>query len=392
MFAARSVYGALALGLSFASGLVADSAFAGAPAPELTGEATPDEGSDETVADNTPTPGPTPAVAPVPVGVTPAGPTTVVTTETPGSSESSRPFGGALSIETSVGIGTFVSEPQDNAVVTTSFLPSGYYKLAKDLHLTASFSLTWYQVLDFDTTLQDNDVLLSDISLGISHAKIFHDPGSKFNLSGNLRVGLPTSLASQFQNRLFTLSTGVTASIRVGPVSFSYSLGFGKYFNLTATPTVDCEDFSDPDECIQGRDANTNFGFESERRGPEVYLRGAGATSFYVQNALGISWAIIDELSLSLGVTISNAWGVRSFPEDGLSSDHAVGGRSQRDRLVSSLGLAYTINRHLAVGASLVTDTTQPFGATGDDFPVIFDFTRASDNITSLNVSVTGTL
>lgn len=351
--------------------------------PALATEPAPDA---ETVADNTPTPAPNPVAPP------PTAPTTVITTEAPTSTTEPADFGGSFSIETSVGIGTFVAEPQDNSVVTTTFAPSGFYQLAKDLKLTASFSLTWYQVLDFDTTLAENDALLSDISLGISHAKIFHDPGSKFNLSGNLRVGLPTSLASQFQNRLFTLATSLTASIPVGPVSFSYSLGFGKYFNLTATPTLDCEDFEDSEECIEGRDGNPNFGFESERRGPEVYIKGAGATSFYVQNALGVSWSIIEDLSLSLGLTISNSFGVRSFPEDELSSDNANGGRSQRDRLVSSLGLDYSINRHFAVGASLVTDTSAPFGADGDDFPVIFDFTRASDNITSINVSVTGTL
>ena len=349
--------------------------------------------------DPQPAPAPAPTliaetVAPAPA-VTPNngnGPTTIVTTDAPAPAEKPADFGGSFSIETSVGIGTFVAEPQDNAVVTTSFAPSAWYQLAKDLKLTAGLSLTWYQVLDIDTPLAENDVLLSDISLGISHGRIFNDPGTKFNLSGSLRVGLPTSLASQFQNRLFTLSTGLNASIPVGPVSFSYSLGFGKYFNLTATPTLDCNDFSDSAECIEGRDSNPNFGFESERRGPEVYIKGSGASSFYLQNALNIAWSIIDELSLSLGFTISNSFGVRSFPTDDLSSDHATSGRSQRDRLVSSLGLDYTINRYVAVGASLVTDTSAPFGADGNDFPVLFDFARASDNITSVNISVTGSL
>ena len=349
--------------------------------------------------DPQPAPAPAPTliaetVAPAPA-VTPNngnGPTTIVTTDAPAPAEKPADFGGSFSIETSVGIGTFVAEPQDNAVVTTSFAPSAWYQLAKDLKLTAGLSLTWYQVLDIDTPLAENDVLLSDISLGISHGRIFNDPGTKFNLSGSLRVGLPTSLASQFQNRLFTLSTGLNASIPVGPVSFSYSLGFGKYFNLTATPTLDCNDVSDSAECIEGRDSNPNFGFESERRGPEVYIKGSGASSFYLQNSLNIAWSIIDELSLSLGFTISNSFGVRSFPTDDLSSDHATSGRSQRDRLVSSLGLDYTINRYVAVGASLVTDTSAPFGADGNDFPVLFDFARASDNITSVNISVTGSL
>lgn len=306
--------------------------------------------------------------------------------------DSPSDFGGSLSLETSIGLGTFVSDPQNASLVVTSLSPSVFYRITPELRLTAGFGLTWYQILDVNTSLPENEILLSDVSIGLSHSRIYNDPDSGFNLSGGLRVGLPTSLASQFQNRLFTLSSSLSASIPVGPVSFSYSLGFAKYFNLTATPTLDCDDFEDSSECLEGRDANPNFGFESERRGAEVYLRGAGANSFAITNSLNISWAIIDELSLSLGFSISNAFGVRAFPQDDLSSENATAGRSQRDRLMSSLALGYTVNKHLSFGASLVTDTSEPFGASGDDFPVIFDFTRASDNITSINLSVTGSL
>lgn len=317
-------------------------------------------------------------------------PTTTVSTEGTSPVESPADYGGSLSVSTSVGLGTFVAEPQNASVVTTSFAGSAYYNLAKNLKLTAGLSLTWYQILDVDTSLPENTALLSDLSIGVSHGRIFHDDDSGFNLAGALRISLPTSLASQFQNRLFTLSTSLSASIPVGPVTFSYSLAFGKYFNLTATPTLNCDDFDDPEQCIEGRPGNPNFGYESERRGPEVYLRGAGATSFYLQNSLNISWSIIEDLSLSLGLAISNSYGVRSYEVDDLSGEKATAGRSHRDRLVSSLALEYSFNKYLSAGLSLTTDTSQPFGAQGDDFPVIFDFTRASDNITSLDASVTG--
>lgn len=317
---------------------------------------------------------------------------TVLTTTNESPIYSDNRFGGTLTLDTSVGIGTFVADPQTNPMVVTSLAPSAFYRLTPELRLTAGFSLTWYQVLSFDTSLPENEILLSDISIGLAHSRIFRDADSGFNLSGSLRLGLPTSLASQFQNRLFSLSAGLNAALPIGPVVITYSLGFGKFFNLTATPTLDCEDFSDSAECIEGRSANPNFGFESERRGAEVYLRGAGVNSFSVSNSLNVSWAIIDELSLSLGLSISSAFGVRAFPKDSLSSENSTAGRSQRDRLMSSLGLTYIVNRHLMIGASLVTDTSQPFGATGDSFPVIFDFSRASDNITSINLSVTGSL
>ncbi|MFO0747010.1 MAG: hypothetical protein U1F43_15310 [Myxococcota bacterium] len=317
--------------------------------------------------------------------------TTTVTTGTEPSTMTAKKFGGSASWETAVGLGTFVSGAQQNSLVVSTLSGSGYYQLADNLKLTAGLSLTWYQVLDVDTTLADNTVLLSDIQLGIAHGRIFHDDSSGFNVGGSIRIGLPTSLASQFQNRLFSLSTGLNASIPVGPVTFSYAFTFGKYFNRTAVPTLDCTDFANENECIEGRGANPNFGFESERRGPEVYLRGSGATSYYFSNSLDISWSIIEGLDLSLGIAISNAFGVRSFPQDEFSNEHAAEGRAQSNRLTSSLSLSYQFIKQLSAALSFVTDTSQPFGADGNSgFPVVFDLERAPDNISSLALSVTG--
>ena len=322
------------------------------------------------------------------------GTTTVTTTATPAAESESNPapFGGSLGLETSIGLGTFMSGVQAQPSVVTSFSPSVYYRLTDSLKLSASLSATWYQVGDVSTSLADNTVLLSDISLSLSTASIYKHEDSGFNVSGAFRLGLPTSLASQFQNRLFSLSPSLTASIPVGPVTFSYSFAFGKYFNLTAVATLDCDNFEDASECTSGRPSNSSLGYESERRGPEVYLRGSGSNSYYFQNSLSVSWSIVEGLDLSLGMTISNTFGTRSVPKDELSSANATDGRSHRDRLVSSLELSYQIMKNLGVGASLVTDTSEPFGSQGDEFPVIFDFSRAPDNITSLNISVTGSL
>jgi len=351
---------------------------------------------------STPSPEPgttTPDVTPgttTPPGTNPDGTpaatttTTVTTGQLTPQTEAPKPWGGSATLDTSVGLGTFVSGVQNSSLVTTSLSASGFYSLAQDLRLTLGLSMTWYQVLNFDTTLDDNTVLLSDISVGISHSKIFHDADSGFNLGGAIRVGLPTSLASQFQNRIFSLSFGLNAALPIGPVTFSYGFTFGKYFNRTAVSTIDCSDFDDETECIEGRGNNPNFGFESERRGPEVYLRGSGANSYYFSNALDINWDIVEGLSLSLGIAISNAFAVRSFPEDELTGAHAVEGRRQSDRLTSSLALGYQFTKNISAALAFVTDTTQPFGADGDQFPVIFDFERAPDNISSLSLSVTG--
>ena len=305
--------------------------------------------------------------------------------------EDTKKWSASFGVETSVGFGTFVSGSQNQSAVSTSFSPSFSYEVADKLSLSAAFSLSWYQVLDFATPLEEHAVLMSDIIIGLAHGSIYKHEDSGFNLSGGLALGLPTSLASQFQNRLFSLKPSLTVSIPVGPVKFSYTFGFGKYFNTTATSTVNCDNFDHPDECRQGRKDNPDFGFESERRGPEVYLPGSGSSSFYFQNSLNIRWAIIEGLNLALGVGIYNNFGTRSLPADEFTGEGATAGRAQSDRLVSSLSLSYQVIKQLEVGASLVTATTHPFGDQGNSF-VFFDFSRAPDNITSLNFSVTGSL
>jgi hypothetical protein len=95
---------------------------------------------------------------------------------------------------------------------------------------------------------------------------------------------------------------------------------------------------------------------------------------------------------VSLGLGLGHAFGVIDMPDDELTSVNAKSGRAQSDSLSSSVGLSYQAHKRLALSLSLGTSTAQPFGAQGDAAPVLFDFTRASDNITTVGLSVTGSI
>jgi hypothetical protein len=326
------------------------------------------------------------AIVPQAGGSTPGDTSTVLSA----TGEKPSDFGGSATAEVSVGIGTFAPEPHDNTLVSTTILASAFYRVTDQIRLSLAGSVTWFNVNDFYTALPNGEALLSDISVGISHGSIYRHADSGFNLSGAFRVLLPTSPGSQFQNRWFTLMPSLNASISAGDFSFSWGLGFGKFFGGSSVATVDCSDFPDPEECIQGRNANPSLGYETERRGGEVWLPGIGMNSFFFSNSLGVTWAPIDRLTLSLNLGIFTYFGLRSLPVDEFSSPHATAGRQQRDRLVSTFAVAYQLLDQLALSTSLSTDASQPFGARGDDFPVIFDFSRAAANITSINFAVTG--
>jgi hypothetical protein len=328
------------------------------------------------------------AIVPQAGGSTPGDASTVVSATR---GEKPSDFGGAATLETSIGIGTFAPAPHDNALVSTTLLASAFYRVSDEIRLTVAGSVTWFNVNDFYTALPDNEAMLSDISVGISHSSIYRHADSGFNLSGSFRLLLPTSPGSQFQNRWFTLMPGLSASIPVGDFSFSWGFGFGKFFAGSSVPTVDCSDFPNPEECIQGRQQNSALGFETERRGGEVWIPGQGMNSFFFSNSLTVSWAPVDRLTLALTFGIFNYFGLRSLPVDDNSSQYATAGRNHRDRLISSFAVSYQVLKQLSISTNLVTDSSQPFGARGDDFPVLFDFSRAPTNNTSISLAVTGT-
>jgi hypothetical protein len=298
-----------------------------------------------------------------------------------------------LSVETSVGIGTFVGGEQQQVAVSTGITPSLSYSLAKNQSLSAAIGTSIYHINDYGTAFFNGTVLLGDLYVTYSHGKLYSNKKLGLSISGAFRVYLPTSLSSQYQNRIFSMRPSLSGSWKKGKFSIGFTTMFTKYFGRTTSPTIDCSNFEDG-FCREGRPEGPGIGggFESERKGGEVFLPSSGANSFYVGNSLSISYKPIPDLTLSMGLTIYNIFGICSFDVDTLSSPNAKAGRSQLDRVISSVSVSYKIMKQLSVGLGFTTDTVRPFGDDGKSQPVIFDTTRAPLNISSLSLSLTGTL
>ena len=301
------------------------------------------------------------------------------------------PLTASVTVGTSVGLGTFVSGPQQRAQVSTAITPTLRYKLSDKLSLSAAIGGAIYHLNDYSTSLYNGQFLFGDLYATLSHSSIYKHDASGFNLSAALRLYFPTSLASRFQNRITSVRPSFTGSIKAGPVTFSLTTMFMKYFNTSTSPSINCEGSFDPDLCIEGRGPGVGGGFESEIRGGEVFLPSAGISSFYVGNSLAASWSILDGLSLGASATVYNLFGYRSFDIGEFSSENAKPGRSQTDRLITSVSVSYQINKQLRGTLDFTTDTIRPFGADGNDL-VVLDVTRASDNISAIGLSFAGTL
>lgn len=295
----------------------------------------------------------------------------------------------SVTAATSVGIGTFVEGPQKRELIVGSLSPRVSYKLADSVSLSGGLGVTWYALESASVGFEPNRVLLGSASATLSDGSIWADKERGLNLSGSFTVVAPTSLSDQLTNKLFSMTPGLALSWKSGDLSLSGTTSFTKAFNRTNQATLDCSGFDDPDQCRQGRLLSDSLTAESVDG--EVVLTGTGLTSFVVAYGLSAGYAAMDGLNVALGLSMSHAWGVLSLPEDELSSVNARTGRAQSDALTSSLSVSYRAHKQVSVGLSLATSTSRPLGAQGDDI-VLFDFTRASDNITSIGLSVTGSM
>lgn len=363
-----------------------------------------------------PTAGPTaPAAPPVadPTGSPTSAPvlTTTESAELPDEKSGlDLPFSASLTWTTAVGVGSFVKGVQRNDLVVSSITPILVVPIKKTgMSLSGAISGTWYNLPDQGTPLAKNTFLWSDLALTLSHSSLYSNKDKGLGLSGSFGVYLPTSRASRFLTRVVSIRPGLAFSWKVGPVTIGALANLTKHFLRSRSPQVDCDKWPDGSQCPTGRDpSDPGFDngaiadvaeledlttlFSGERAGGNrSFIPSAGVTSFSVGYGLNVGWEIIEGLSLTAGLGMAHSFGIRSFETDALSSANAKAGRSQTDALTSSVGLSYAIFEHLTVGASLDTATLRPLGDNGKDF-VVYDFERAPDNITTVGLSVTGSL
>ena len=318
-----------------------------------------------------------------------ATPAAEVTSEGSESAATPSKISASVTAATSIGIGTFVEGPQKRELIVGSLTPRLSYKLANTVSLSGALGVTWYALESAGVGYEPNRVLLGSASATLSDGSIWADKENGLNLSGSFTLGAPTSLSDQLTNKIFTMTPSAALSWKVGDFSLTGSTSFSKVFNRTNQATLDCSSFGDPQECRQGRLLSDSL--TSESVDGEVVLTGTGLTSFAVVYGLSAGYAAMDGLNIGLGLSMSHAFGVLSLPEDEQASINAKTGRSQSDALTSSVSVSYRALKQLSVALSLATSTSRPLGAQGDDI-VLFDFTRASDNITSIGLSVTGSM
>jgi len=152
-----------------------------------------------------------------------------------------RPFYRGSSVAYRNTVSTFGLDP--GAAIT----PNPYYGMQLAFQPRAWFNDVFYVRASFDVATEltqadwTNDrFFISDLGLAAGADGLYTIPWVDVDVSAELALGIPTSIASRASSRILATSASLSLSRKFGPVSLSYSGGFDKYWNeyITGAPTA----------------------------------------------------------------------------------------------------------------------------------------------------------
>lgn len=307
--------------------------------------------------------------------------------------EAKKPWKVSLSTDTSMGLGTFVSNPySDNPLVVQSLMLSGSYSI-KQLPLNPSVSLK--QGLAYEYTQSDLDngrkYDYADTRIGVSVGEIYKEPITEIALSGNFGLTLPISIASRATNKYTTLSLG--ANLARSIYGFDVSLGASGAKHLYKHTTVGIQ----PENAV----ASDGIRLAFCRAGEVHCIGGDHVGNFGLLVGGGVGYKILEKLALSLDLRYAMGWR-RPAPKDEFTSkETTVDGRPvaksarditrTKDSVISSLSASYDLNDYLAFSLAMGTEGPVRTADSKSFRNPFFDTISPANNLTSFSVGATAT-
>jgi hypothetical protein len=297
--------------------------------------------------------------------------------ETP-EAEEKLPFGGSITLGSSVGMGTFANEGYAQRDLVVGFLGLGaYYSLADSQRLSAGLDMSTYLASNADSGLgEDQETLLGDAYLTYSYSGIWSDDDLGLSLSGSLRTFFPTSKYSQYATKIMGLNPYATLSGNWSWFSASYTLLYTHNFYEYDHPGV--ESNGSQLACINRTEVESGMCFAG----------GYANSQLSVGNSLTLGFKAMDELSFALTYALIHGFGFDNYPnEDEFTAENAVPGKRQRDISQGVVSATYRAHKYVSIGLSL--STVQPpktSDAKGFRFPF---FDGSANNFTTIGLSAT---
>jgi len=295
-------------------------------------------------------------------------------------------FGGTVTFEQVLGLGTFVADTYArNAYYGMLLSMRPRYYINKKMMLELNFSIQTELTSSYTTsTTKKHQFMPSDTYLTFRYSGLLKEKYTGITFSPYIRLGFPSSYESRFRDQYLSMALAfdVTDMLAKGHLYLGYTFRFTKNFNKYTTATVSTND-NYPVAVARLRG--------NEELGSNLIATGLQNTSFSVRNSIMASWLINPKWSLTFVLGIINSFTYNSYPKDQLASKYAKSGRGQRDSTFGVIDLTYQPWQHY--GFSLGVSSYQP-AKTADNksfrFP-FFDFSSEANNFTNFYFDVFAT-
>jgi hypothetical protein len=324
------------------------------------------------------------------------------------------PFAASVSLDASVGGGTFVAyDKADDPLYASTLSISPTWSIDQHLNLAASLSFTyeWTHLVTACSAASGPRALgapagdcsdtndpsgrrsaLSDLELSISHDELYTIEMFTFSAAGS--VALPTSRESQAVSNVMTIGGSLSASADLEPFTFALGLGFNKFF-----PTAEAAVLDSVEAEARARGGVPVIRCASFRRDTCLLLSGFVPT---YRAAIGVDakflapWIEGLSASIAFGYQYSRRFG-RTL--DGASSGKTdvdgrpiVDGTNEDDSTSGTLELAYELDERWSFAFGV---TSQQPARTADGkslrFP-FYDFISPASNYSAWYLSGTFSL
>ncbi|MEE2961425.1 MAG: hypothetical protein VYA34_11825 [Myxococcota bacterium] len=312
-------------------------------------------------------------------------------------------YGVSLSLTHAVGSASFLQDDTLRAsrgLVYQAWGLSGFYSF--DI-LGQKFKVSPRMGFTLELTEPDSNPARrfdpSDSSLSLS-ASGLKDDLTGIGFSPYLRVTLPTSYRSlNINKRWVTLKAGLGLNRTFGDFSISLATGFTKAFsqNKVSSKYTETPRLSDFGNC--------NVASAGEGGIHAVYecVSGSGTLNFAVTSNIGFEYQILETLSISYSVSLSNSFRHAIIDEeDDLTAPHADTGMGRSDSLSESLALSFSLSELLTPDSpvsyrlSLSMDASHP-AQTADNRAIMWPFfynsfgqNRAANNYGEISLGISG--
>jgi hypothetical protein len=299
------------------------------------------------------------------------------------------PLKGSLTLDNSLGMGTFsegageLSRPYFNMLLSVK----AHYRVPIELKLTVGLrfdvDINLIENVDSSNT-QPNQLQVGDLRLWTQFKDILKHAPAGLSLSGGVELFLPTSLMSQYATKWLGIRTNLSLTwSKLSWLEFTYGLSATKNFNGYTTNAVDWDDFDTPRISRPGGAENIAEGLTAT---------GAGIVEWGVSNSLSGTVTFLKDFSVSLEFALVNTFTYDTGAADAYTSSYARAGRAQRDITYGSLDFSWNALKHLSVSVgSVVAQEPKTSDNTGFRFP-FWDMTNGASNRQILYLSLKGAM